>query len=154
MLYRKFYRYSDMETLKRLYVAFICPNLEYATAVWDPHFSKDIQKLESVQRFACRVCTKRWNDAYSDMLHTLNIPPLSERRKLLKMCHLYEIVHGFIDFPNAPLVYKPCTNHFTRYTHPLTLLQPQTHTNSFYFSSISHACCSGLEYFAILCCVI
>ena len=26
----------------------------------------------------------------------------------------------FIDFPNAPLLYKPCTNHFTRYTHPLT----------------------------------
>jgi len=28
------------------------------------------------------------------------------------MCHLYKIVHGFIDFPNAPLAYKPCTNHF------------------------------------------
>ena len=138
MLYRKFYRYSDMETLKRLYVAFIHPNLEYATAVWDPHLSKDLQKLESVQHFACRVCTKRWNDAYSDMLHTLNIPPLSERRKLLKMCHLYKIVHGFINIPNAPLVYKPCTNHFTRYTYPLTLLQPQTRTNSCYFSFFSH----------------
>jgi len=30
-----------METLKQLYVAFIQPNLEYATAVWDPHLSKD-----------------------------------------------------------------------------------------------------------------
>ena len=28
-----------METLKRLYVAFIHPNLEYATAVWDPYLS-------------------------------------------------------------------------------------------------------------------
>ena len=55
-----------------------------ATAVLDPHLSKDIQKLESNQHFACRVRTKRWNDAYSDMLYTLNIPPLSERRKLLK----------------------------------------------------------------------
>ena len=126
-LYHKVYRYSDV---KRLYVAFIRPNLEYASAVWDPHLSQDIQKLES-QHFACRICTKRWNDAYSDMLHTLNVPPLSERRKLLKMCHFYKIVHGFIDLPNAPPVYKPCTNHFTRYTHPLTLLQPQTHTNSF-----------------------
>jgi len=78
MLYHKVYRYSDV---KRLYVAFIRHNLEYASAVWDPHLSKDIQKLES-QHFACRVRTKRWNDAYSDMLHTLNIPPLSERRKL------------------------------------------------------------------------
>ena len=70
--------------------AFICPNLEYATAVWDPHLSKDIQKLESVQRFACRVCTKRWNDAYSDMLHTMNIPPLSERRKLLNVSSIQD----------------------------------------------------------------
>ena len=40
------------------FVAFIHPNLEYATAVWDPHLSKDIQKLESVQRFACRSVPK------------------------------------------------------------------------------------------------
>ena len=113
-------------------MAFIRPHLEYATAVWDPHLSKDILELESVQRFACRVCTKSWDILYCDMLSTLNIHPLSERRKLLKMSP--KIVHGFIDFPNAPLLYKPCTNYFTRYTHPLTLLQPQTHTNSFYFS--------------------
>ena len=57
---RKFYRYSDMDRLKQLYVAFIHPHLEYATAVGDLHLSKDILELESVQRFACRVCTKSW----------------------------------------------------------------------------------------------
>ena len=36
-----------METPKRQYVAFICPNLEYATVVWDPHLSIDIPRLES-----------------------------------------------------------------------------------------------------------
>ena len=37
-----------MEILKQLYVAFIHPNLEYATAVWDPHLSNDSlhQKME------------------------------------------------------------------------------------------------------------
>jgi len=103
--------------LNETLVAFICPNLEYATAVWDPNLFKGIQKLQSVQRFGCRSVPKRWNDAYSDMQHTLNIPPLSEKRKLLKMCHLYKIVHGLIHFPNAPLVYKPCTNHFPRHTY-------------------------------------
>ena len=34
---------DTLETLKQLYVAFIHPNLEYATAVWDPHLFKDIQ---------------------------------------------------------------------------------------------------------------
>ena len=55
------------------------------------------------------------------------------------MCHLYKFVRSSIDFPNAPLVYRPCTNHLTRYTHPFTLLQPPTRTNSFYFSIFSHA---------------
>ena len=34
-----------METLMHLYVAFVHPNLECATAVWDPHLSKEIQNL-------------------------------------------------------------------------------------------------------------
>ena len=51
LLYCKFYRYSDVDTLKQLYI-FICPHLEYATAVWDIHLSKDKQELESVQCFA------------------------------------------------------------------------------------------------------
>ena len=84
-----------MDILKQLY--FICPNPN----VWDPHLSKDKQELESVQHFACKVCTKSWDDAYSKMPRTLNIPhALSERRKLLKMYHLCKIFHGFVDFPN------------------------------------------------------
>ena len=95
-----------MDTLKQLYVAFIRPHLEYATAVWDPHLSKDILELESVQRFACRVCTKSWDVPYCDMVSTLNLPPLSERRKLLKMCHLYKIIHGLL----TSLMHRYCTN--------------------------------------------
>ena len=34
-----------METLKRLYVAFIRPHLEHVIPVWDPYLSKDIGKL-------------------------------------------------------------------------------------------------------------
>jgi len=121
-------------------VTFICPNLEYATAVWDPNRFKVIQKLQSVQCFGCRSVPKRWNDAYSDMLHTLNIPPLSEKRKLLKMCHLYKIVHGIIHFPNAPLVYKPCTNHFPRHTYPLTILRttPDLHKLLLFLLFLTH----------------
>ena len=33
---------------------------------------------------------------------------------------------GLLTSCNAPLMYKPCSSYFTRYTHPLTFLQPQT----------------------------
>ena len=34
----------------------VCPILEYASSVWDPHTTANIQKLESVQRCAARFC--------------------------------------------------------------------------------------------------
>jgi len=82
--------------LTHLYVALIHPNLECATAVWDPHLSKEVQNLNLFS-----------------LLHVGSVPKVGMMPivtcctpKLLKMCHLYKIVHGFIDFPNAPLVYK------------------------------------------------
>ena len=32
--------------------------------MWDPHLCKDIDALESVQRFATKICTKSWNTNY------------------------------------------------------------------------------------------
>ncbi len=59
MLYRHFYSNADTCTLKQLYVSYIRPHLEYACKVWDPHLRKDIEALETVQKFALRVCTKQ-----------------------------------------------------------------------------------------------
>jgi len=43
----------------------------YTTAVWDSYLYKDIQKLSILH-------AKRWDDAYSDMLHILNIATSSQ----------------------------------------------------------------------------
>jgi len=34
------------------------PLLEYAVPVWDPHLVKDIEAIESMQRFTTKVCMK------------------------------------------------------------------------------------------------
>jgi len=73
-----------------------------STSIWNTQLLYEIlsighTKLESVHYFACRVCTKRLNDAYTAHL------AVSEG-KLLK------IDHGFVNFPNASLVYKSYTN--------------------------------------------
>ena len=47
----------------------------------------------------------------------------------LKMCHLYKIVHGFL---NAPLAYMPCTNHFTRHTFSQPSTTPELHKHFLY----------------------
>ena len=134
-LYHKVYRYSDV------YVAFIRPNPEYTSAVWDPHLSQDIQNLNL-----------RWNDAYSDTLHTLNVPPLSERRKHLKCV----ISTRLSTVSLTSQMHLQCTN-------LAQITSPDTHILSPFYNPrlaqtllflLFFTCCSGSQYFAILCCVI
>ena len=57
LLYRRFYNYSNADTLVQLYVSMVRPHLEYACPMWAPHTAKDIQELERVQKFAGRMDT-------------------------------------------------------------------------------------------------
>ena len=86
MLYRHF---CLPITLKPFYISFVRPLLEYAALVWDPYLKKHIEAIESVQRFATKVCTKVWHNlSYTERLHMLHLPTLEARRQALNMCYL------------------------------------------------------------------
>ena len=57
VLYRHFYLNADTNSLLQLYLSMVRPLLEYACQVWHPHLTKDIKKLESVQKLALRLCS-------------------------------------------------------------------------------------------------
>ena len=61
LLYRNLYQ-ADQTVLSHLYKALVLPKLDYCSSVWDPHAVTQIDRLESVQRFAAKLCTKRWSD--------------------------------------------------------------------------------------------
>ena len=61
--------------------------------------------LESVQKFVCKVCLKRWDVDYDSMLHLLGITRLSTHRQFLKLVLLYEAVNGLTYFP--PRIFAP-----------------------------------------------
>ena len=113
-IYRKFYGNVNSSVLTKLYTTLVRPLLEYCCAVWDLHLQKDIDKPESVQRLACKICTKNWSASYSDQLHFLNLPTTisqalhnvqdSEQHLLLPRKH-----HQLqIKVPNPPYVHSPC----------------------------------------------
>ena len=134
MLYRRFYRDADSSTLRMLYTNSVRPLLEYAVPVWDPHLLKDIKAIESVQRFATKVCTKAWLGVdYNDRLSMLNLTTLETRRTVLKHCFLYKVLNGLTFLPNPPIIPRPNTSHDTR-SHTLTLQVPFAHSVSFYNS--------------------
>ena len=72
------YKDAEAATLRVLYITHVRPHLEYATPVWDPHLVRDSEALESVQRFASKVCTKSCYDlSYQDHLRLLNLNSLN-----------------------------------------------------------------------------
>ena len=64
----------------RLYKALVLPKLDYCSCVWDPASSTTLtDRLESAQRFAAKLCTKRWSDSPSLLTASLNWPSLCRR---------------------------------------------------------------------------
>ena len=135
LLYRQFYKWSSPATLSRLYVSLVRPLLEYTSPAWSPYIIKDINSLESVQKFALKVCLKQWNMPYCQLLNQSHLPDLGTRRKHLSLCYFYNIVNGVHVYPNLPLVpHSP--QHVLRNTH--SFMQFNAHTNHFQHSFSQH----------------
>ena len=123
MLYWQLYQWSDPEALLKIYLSVIRPHLEYAAPVWSPDLIKDINKLEHVQKFALRVCTKEWTMSYEDLLEKCRIPELTTRRDHLSLGLLHKIINGECILPNAPLstystTYSTRLNETNKYVLP------------------------------------
>ena len=55
--------FQDVSTLRTLYLALVRSQLEYCGVVWSPHTSRNISKLERIQRRATKFILKT-NDDY------------------------------------------------------------------------------------------
>ena len=129
---------ANSDTLVYLYTTLVRPHLEYACPVWAPYTHKDIELLESVQKFACKMATHSWSSNYEELLALTDLPTLERRRLHLKLSHLYKIVHHQSFFLNGIVSLKEHSQYNTRSVHALTLQQPFAHTQSYYYSFIPH----------------
>ena len=140
-LYRRFYRHANRETFLQLYLSYVRPHLEYASAVWDPHQQGLITSLENVQKFALRAVTKDWKAGYEHLVSTCNVPTLQQRRRLLKLCALYQMINGHLVLPDAPLEIRTLDREL-RSTSQRRLLRPPARTNSHLFFILSSRHCT------------
>ena len=130
MLYRNFYEHSSSNTLLKLYLTKIRPHLEYASPVWDPFRKGEIEELESVQKFALRMCLKSWSMDYKELLEIAQIPSLSSRRSNASLRHLTKIVKKQTYFPEAPITVRQNPYH-TRISNENTLVVPRANSTSY-----------------------
>ena len=129
LLFRQYYHYADTNVLKKLYVSLVRPHLEYAVPIWDPYTAKDCDLVDSVQRFAGRVCLKSWDIGYPEILNSLNLPSLETRRKVQKLILLYKFVNNLALFPEAPLTFRTVNYPYsTRNVHDLSFCNLHGHT--------------------------
>ena len=79
---RNLYPCSE-RTNRSAYVTIVRPNLEFATAVWDPYRQEQIDSIEAVQRRAARFIKGdyNWTSSVKEMLQSLDLDLLEDRRK-------------------------------------------------------------------------
>jgi hypothetical protein len=123
LIYRRFYQFSSSESLFQMYISLVCPNVEYASQVWNPYKIGEVNSIESVQKFALRMCSKNWNAGYEELLELFSLPDLHQRRLYLDLCSMFRIVHGMFYFPSAVFVSRILTGlHVHQITHILFVL--------------------------------
>lgn len=79
------------------------PQLEYASAVWDPHLNKDIKACEAVQRQAARFVTNTYRDrapgSMTRLLDELQWDTLESRRQDARLTLFYKGLRGSMALP-------------------------------------------------------
>ena len=136
MLYRRYSKWADTDTLRCIYLTCIRPHLEYACQLWGPHINKMSQNLESIQKFACRVCLKCWDLSYNCMLQELDLLPLTSH-KYLKLTTVYNMLSGNSYFPSGIFVQNTLNyNNWLRNSHVPRFIRPFARTNYFYSSFV------------------
>lgn len=81
----------------RLFNSLVRPHLEYGSQYWNPHYKKDIAKIEKVQKRFTRMIPGLSMLSYEERLSKLGMISLEERRRRLDLVLLYKMIFKYVD---------------------------------------------------------
>ena len=133
-------RYSPESAHQIAYFTLVRSTLEYSCAVWDPHFKKDVDRLETVNRHTARIVkgrTRTLRDrevSVTALLKHLKWTSLQEHRKHLRLVLMYKIVNGLVAVPATQLT-PPSQRTRANHKHKFTTIRTNCDIAKFPFYS-------------------
>lgn len=145
-LFRSSREFTNTDTLKILYFAFVRSKLEYASLVWNPYYVTHINNLEKVQRRFVKLLWFKSDGVYpsvgvpqQNLLNRFSMTTLENRRDCYTQIVLYNLIHNKIDcqeFLNRLQFFVPSLN--TRIVQTFYLSTPRS--NRLKFSPLFSMC--------------
>ena len=83
------------DIIVNLYKSLVRPHLEYCIQAWRPHYQKDIDVLERVQRRATRMIDGYKSKLYEERVQLLGLTTLETRRLRGDLIETFKIIKGF-----------------------------------------------------------
>ena len=83
----------DKDIILQLYKSLVRPQVEYSVQTWRPHFQKEIDLIEGVQRRATKLIASVKDKTYEERLRLLHLQTLETRRvrgDLIEVCKMFK----------------------------------------------------------------
>ena len=132
-LIKRTFSSRNKDIIVRLYKSLVRPHLEYCMSVWRPHYAKDIDLLERVQRRSLKMIDGFKTLSYEDRLKTVHLTTLETRRIRGDLIEVYKIMHGLTDI-NPEEFFSFSTSNLRGHRYKLFKPRVRTDIGKFSFS--------------------
>ena len=87
--------YKNKELILPLYKSLVRPHLEYAVLFWSPNLTRDIDKIEKIQRRATKMIPEIRNQSYHQRIQDLDLISLVQRRLRRQLIEVFKYLNLF-----------------------------------------------------------
>jgi len=86
--------FKDMRVMLSLYKSLVRPHIEYCISAWSPHYKKDKEIIEKVQRRFTKMVNNMERKPYEERLYCLKLWTLEERRNRQDLIEVFKMCNG------------------------------------------------------------